>query len=69
MNIKLIIDNMQFGTSYGFSASKILAMVEINLRILSGELTEEEGCKKEQELIKFYSKLDPKPRKSKSNIF
>ena len=69
MNIRLILDNMQFGTSYGFKASKILAMVEINLRILMGEWTEQEGKDKEKELINFYSKLDPKIKDSKNDIF
>ena len=69
MNIKQILNNMQFGTDYGFTASKILSTVEINLRILIGEWTEQEGKDKEKELINFYSKLDPKIRKSKNNIF
>ena len=69
MNIKLIIDNIRFGTSYGFKASKILTMTEINLRILMGEWTEKEGKDKEKELINFYSKLDPKIKDSKNDIF
>lgn len=69
MNIKQMLSDMQFGTDYGFTASKILAMVEINLRILVGEWTEQEGKDKEKELINFYSKLDPKIRKSKKSIF
>lgn len=69
MDIEQILSNMQFGTDYGFTASKILAMVEINLRILVGEWTEQEGKDREKELINFYSKLDPKIRKLKNNIF
>lgn len=69
MDIEQILSNMRFGADYGFTASKILATIEINLRILVGEWTEQEGKNREKELINFYSKLDPKIRKSKNNIF
>lgn len=55
LNIKDIINNMRFGTQRQYDSAKILAMVELNLKCLIGEITEEEVKSLWQKTIDFYS--------------